>query len=75
MAQYCGTSVEMIQKDYCGPLGLALDPTQSNLRPRPQQPTNQPEYEPDQTAIKPLARSYSENMVAGPGFEPGTSRL
>ena len=36
----------------------------------PQQPTNQAEYEPDQTAIKPLARSYSENMVAGPGFEP-----
>jgi integrase len=76
VAQYCGTSVAMIQKDYCGPLGLALDPAAVESQAMPQQqPTNQTKYEPDQTLIKPQAPNYLINMVAGPGFEPGTSRL
>jgi integrase len=56
VAQYCGTSVAMIEKDYCGTLGLA------NLGW-------------DQTKIKPHDEKLNEIMVAGPGFEPGTSRL
>jgi hypothetical protein len=57
----------MIQADYCGPLGLAIHAQQN-----PQQPT---EMQPDQTVIKPELANYLKNMVAGPGFEPGTSRL
>jgi hypothetical protein len=53
VAQYCGTSLSMIQKDYCGTLGLQLN------RPK----------------IDPQAENPLRNMVAGPGFEPGTSRL
>jgi integrase len=53
VAQYCGTSIKMIQDDYCGTLGLRLD----------------------QTVLEPQAANYLKNMVAGPGFEPGTSRL
>jgi hypothetical protein len=53
VAQYCGTSLAMIQEDYCGALGLRLD----------------------QTKIEPQAENPLKNMVAGPGFEPGTSRL
>jgi integrase len=49
VAQYCGTSVAMIQKDYCGPLGLALDPTAVEPQTIAQQPTNQAVVEPDQT--------------------------
>ena len=53
VAQYCGTSLAMIQADYCSTLGLRLD----------------------QTIFEPQPPKYLENMVAGPGFEPGTSRL
>jgi integrase len=53
VADYCGTSVAMIEADYCGVLSLNLD----------------------QTVLQPVPRKYLENMVAGPGFEPGTSRL
>jgi integrase len=53
VAQYCGTSLAMIQADYCGTLGLRLD----------------------QTIFEPQPPKYLESMVAGPGFEPGTSRL
>jgi integrase len=57
VAQYCGTSVQMIQADYCRTLDLAyLEGS-------------------DQTKIKPEPSKYLKNMVAGPGFEPGTSRL
>jgi len=57
VAQYCGTSVQMIQADYCGTLDLVyLEGS-------------------DQTKIEPKPSKYLENMVAGPGFEPGTSRL
>lgn len=57
----------MMQADYCEPLGLAIH-TQVSL----QQST---EIQPDQTKIKPETSNYLQNMVAGPGFEPGTSRL
>src|SRR5262249_25453703 len=67
VSQYCGTSVAMIQADYCGPLGLAI-----HAQVSPQQSTK---IQPDQTVIKPELANYLENMVAGPGFEPGTSRL
>ncbi len=53
VAQYCGTSLAMIEADYCGVLGLRLD----------------------QTVFEPQAYNPLKNMVAGPGFEPGTSRL
>jgi integrase len=53
VAQYCGTSLAMIEADYCGTLGLRLD----------------------QTVFEPQAENPLKNMVAGPGFEPGTSRL
>jgi integrase len=59
VAQYCGTSVAMIENDYCGTLGL------STLT-KPGQ---------DQTVIKPHVAKYVKDLVAGPGFEPGTSRL
>lgn len=48
VAQYCGTSLTMIQADYCGALSLDM------IEP----------FSP------PTAPNYSENMVAGPGFEP-----
>ncbi len=53
VAQYGGTSLAMIQADYCGTLGLRFD----------------------QTVFEPQAENPLKNMVAGPGFEPGTSRL
>jgi integrase len=53
VAQYCGTSLSMIQADYCGTLRLNLD----------------------QTVFEPQADNPSKDLVAGPGFEPGTSRL
>jgi hypothetical protein len=34
VAQYCGTSLAMIQADYCGTLGLRLDQTVSNRKPK-----------------------------------------
>ena len=55
VAQYCGTSLAMIQGDCCGTLGLRLDH--------------------DRSKIEPQAENPLQNMVAGPGFEPGTSRL
>ena len=56
VAQYCGTSLHMIQDDYCGTLGLSLNRA------------NQAKIEPDDS-------NYAKRLVAGPGFEPGTSRL
>jgi hypothetical protein len=56
VADYCGTSVAMIEKDYCARQGFNLDRT--NL-----------------TQQKMDAQNVRENLVAGPGFEPGTSRL
>ncbi len=53
IADYVGTSVAMIETNYCARQGLNIN--RSNLA---QCPSN-----------------YPENMVAGPGFEPGTSRL
>jgi integrase len=53
LAQYCGTSLAMLEKDYVGTLGLS---------------TNQEE-------IEKLAENPNDFNVAGPGFEPGTSRL
>lgn len=53
VAQYCGTSLAMIQADYCGTLGLRLD----------------------QTVFEPQVEKALKRLVAGPGFEPGTSRL
>ena len=55
VAQYCGTSLAMIQNDYCGTLGLRLNT--------------------DRPKIDPQAENPLKDMVAGPGFEPGTSRL
>ena len=53
VAQYCGTSLAMIQADYCGTLGLRFD----------------------QTVFEPQVQKALKTLVAGPGFEPGTSRL
>ena len=51
VAQYCGTSVAMIQADYCGTLSL------------------------NRSVLGSEAGKLWERLVAGPGFEPGTSRL
>jgi hypothetical protein len=53
VADYCGTSVAMIEVGYVGLLSLNLD----------------------QTVLQLVPRKYLESLVAGPGFEPGTSRL
>ena len=53
IADYVGTSVAMIETNYCARQGLNIN--RSNLA----------QYPPN----------YAENLVAGPGFEPGTSRL
>ena len=53
IADYAGTSVAMIEADYCARMALATHRTEIA------QPTE-----------KPLS-----GLVAGPGFEPGTSRL
>jgi hypothetical protein len=50
---YAGTSMAMIEQDYCARMGLATERTKFA-----------------QSFEKPL-----ERLVAGPGFEPGTSRL
>jgi integrase len=63
LAQYCGTSVSMIERDYCGTLGL------STLGRSGNNPVS------DRTKIAPLCENPSKIVVAGPGFEPGTSRL
>jgi integrase len=63
VAQYCGTSLAMIQRDYCGSLGLRLGVGIDGVRPS------------DRPRIDPQAKNLNEIMVAGPGFEPGTSRL
>jgi integrase len=52
IADYVGTSVAMIEANYCARQGLNLAQTSHSSQP-----------------------NYLENMVAGPGFEPGTSRL
>jgi len=55
VAQYCGTSISMIEKDYCGTLGLSYHQQQSLS---------------DQTVIEPQRKFLNKNLVAGPGFEP-----
>ena len=60
VADYCGTSVQMLQEDYCG--RLTLDLNQTILQP--------PAEKSEKTLYNP-----PDKMVAGPGFEPGTSRL
>jgi integrase len=52
IADYVGTSVAMIEANYCARQGLNLAQNSHSSQP-----------------------NYLENMVAGPGFEPGTSRL
>ena len=54
IADYVGTSVQMIEENYCGRLQLRPD---------------------NREVFEKLAKKLNENMVAGPGFEPGTSRL
>ena len=54
IADYVGTSVAMIEQNYCARLQL--------------KPENREVFEK-------LAKKLNENVVAGPGFEPGTSRL
>ena len=56
LAQYCGTSLTMLQRDYAGTLGLST-------------------MQSDQEVFEKSVKNPNENMVAGPGFEPGTSRL
>ena len=56
IADYCGTSVAMIEKDYCGRQGLNLVGTISAQQ-------------------KLSSENVRQRLVAGPGFEPGTSRL
>ena len=56
IADYCGTSVLMIEQDYCARQAVNFDAT------------NLPQEILDGGNIR-------ENVVAGPGFEPGTSRL
>ena len=60
LARYCGTLLAILEKDYCGTLGL------STLGAKTSQ---------DQTVFEPQSEKPNEIMVAGPGFEPGTSRL
>jgi integrase len=52
IADYVGTSVAMIEANYCARQGLNIAQNSHSSRP-----------------------NYAESMVAGPGFEPGTSRL
>jgi integrase len=52
VADYVGTSVAMIEANYCAKQGPNLAQKSHSSQP-----------------------NYLENMVAGPGFEPGTSRL
>jgi integrase len=56
LADFCGTSLSMIEKDYCARQGFSLDRTE----------IAQPKI---------TTEDVKENLVAGPGFEPGTSRL
>jgi hypothetical protein len=52
IADYTGTSVAMIEVNYCGRQGFRIaQKAHSN------------------------GSNYQERLVAGPGFEPGTSRL
>jgi integrase len=59
IADYCGTSAVMIEQNYCAK--LELDPMG--------------ELGNDQEVFEKLPKFPNENVVAGPGFEPGTSRL
>jgi integrase len=70
VAQHCGTSLAMIQADYCGTLGLRLNQSGAAMEQR-----NLNIALCNRTEIKPQAEKPLKNMVAGPGFEPGTSRL
>src|SRR5262249_24431019 len=63
LAQYCGTSLSMLEKDYCGTLGLSTLERTGTVTGTTEPKSNQD------------GKFPNENMVAGPGFEPGTSRL
>jgi integrase len=62
VAPDCGTSVQMIMEDYCGPLELGNQETSATETSH-------------STELRQSAENPLRNMVAGPGFEPGTSRL
>src|SRR5262249_33378374 len=55
LAQYAGTSVAMLEKDYVGTLGLSTLHSQQG----------------DREVFEKYAKNPNEIMVAGPGFEPG----
>ena len=63
LAQYCGTSLSMLEKDYCGTLGLSTLERTGTVTGTTEPKSNQD------------GKFPNENVVAGPGFEPGTSRL
>jgi len=54
LAQYAGTSVAMLEKDYVGTLGLSTLHSQQG----------------DREVFEKYAKNPNEIMVAGPGFEP-----
>jgi integrase len=58
IADYCGTSVAMIEDNYCAKLALLPDRDEAHRE-----------------VFEKLPKKLNEIMVAGPGFEPGTSRL
>ena len=60
IADYCGTSVQVIEQSYCGRLDLNLNPTI---------------FQPPVSESQKSSYKSGQEMVAGPGFEPGTSRL
>ena len=55
IADYVGTSVAMIEANYCARQGLGIAQIAQNSHSGDSK--------------------YAEKLVAGPGFEPGTSRL
>jgi hypothetical protein len=60
IADYCGTSAQMIEANYCGRLTLNLNPTV---------------FQPPASEFQKSPYKSGQEVVAGPGFEPGTSRL
>jgi integrase len=58
IADYCGTSVAMIEDNYCAKLALLPEQDEAHRE-----------------VFDKLPKKVNENLVAGPGFEPGTSRL
>jgi integrase len=64
IADYCGTSVQMIEENYCKPLEMELTEKPQNVVDVGVSPESDP------SKIRPEARNYAERLVAGPGFEP-----